>query len=103
LSLFKPGENPNAPLTEEDLTNVMPEFDVDCGEDERDGLFVHPEAPNGILIPNAGCGQFWVEFEYGKWLYPRLKGRSVNLLSPAVTNLATKIFGAQFIEACSWG
>jgi len=103
LSFFKPGENPNAPLTDEFIANYTPKFDEDCGEGDQDGLFVHPEAPNGIHVPNAGCGMFWIEFEYGKWLYPRLKGDDLALLAPAVTDLARKTFGTDFIEACSWG
>jgi len=36
-------------------------------------------------------------------LYPRLKGGSVGLLAPVMTDLAVKTFGTQFVEACSWG
>jgi hypothetical protein len=105
LCLFKPGDAPNAPLTNiaDFITNITPQFDEDCAEDEKDGLFVHPEAPDGIVIPNAGCGTFWVEFEYGKWLYPRLKDDSLALLNPVVIEWATEAFGTHFIEACSWG
>jgi len=105
LSLFKPGDAPNAPLTDiaNFITDNTPQFDEDCTEDERDGLFVHPNARDGIVIPNAGCGTFWVEFEYGKWLYPRLKGDDLALLDPAVTDLARRTFETDFVEACSWG
>ena len=77
-------------------------FDEDCGEDDLDGFFIHPESPTAIRIPNAGCGQFWIEFAYGKWLYPRLHNDRLALLNEEVRSLATATFGTAFIEACSW-
>ena len=79
------------------------EFDEDCTEDESEGFFEHPLLPSPVRIPNAGCGRFWIEFEYGKWLYPRPKNDGVALLAPDVTRLAAEIFGTPFVEACLWG
>ncbi len=105
LCQFQPGDHPNAPFSDSaKMMDFTPRFDEDCTEDEQDrGLFIHPEAPNGIHIPKAGCGRFWVEFEYGNWVYPRMKNDSVAPLDPSVTRLAAEIFGTSFVEACSWG
>ena len=69
LCHLKSGEDPNTP----DFWN--PKFDEDCTDDESEGFFEHPLLPSPIRIPNAGCGRFWIEFEYGKWLYPRPRER----------------------------
>jgi hypothetical protein len=76
--------------------------DEDCDLDEHDGLFVHPEI-GAIRIPNAGCGTFWIEFNYGKFVFPRVKDKGVNLLEESIVNLATATFGTDFVQACSWG
>jgi hypothetical protein len=99
LCYLKSGEDPNGPLPE----IWIPMFDEDCSEDELDGFFEHPLSPSPIRVPKAGCGRFWIEFEYGKWLYPKLKNDSVVLLDLDVTRLATETFGTAFVEACSWG
>ncbi len=97
LCHLKSGEDPNTP----DFWN--PKFDEDCTDDESEGFFEHPLLPSPIRIPNAGCGRFWIEFEYGKWLYPRPKNDGVALLAPEVTRLAAETFGTAFVEACLWG
>lgn len=99
LCYLKSGEDPNGPPHDIGI----PTFDEDCAEGELDGLFVHPLSPSPIRIPNAGCGRFWIEFEYGKWLYPKLTNDSVALLDPGVTRLAAETFGTAFVEACLWG
>jgi hypothetical protein len=98
LCPLKIGEDPN----HRPVDAYIPTFDEDCAEDELDGLFEHPLPSDPILIRNAGCARFWIEFEYGKWLYPRLKNNGVDVLDQAVVNAATDIFGTAFIEACLW-
>jgi len=85
-----------------DLLNFRPRFDEDCTLDDRDGVFVHPEA-GAIRIPNAGCGMFWLEFNYGKHIFPRLGHNGVNLLTESVTKLAQNAFATDFVQACNWG
>jgi hypothetical protein len=77
-------------------------FDEDCDLNEHDGLFVHPEL-GAIRIPNAGCGTFWIEFNYGKFIFPRVKDKSVNLMQESIVNLAKTTFGTEFVQACNWG
>jgi hypothetical protein len=94
--------------SEEDLHKLrrvdlsLPRFGEDCSADERDGLFVHPEC-GAIRIPNAGCGMFWIEFNYGKFIFPRVKDGGIDVLAGPVLNLARTTFDCEFIQACSWG
>lgn len=85
-----------------DFTKFQPRFDEDCPADEREGIFVHPET-GAIRIPNAGCGTFWIEFRYGKFILPRLRGPSVNILDDSVVTMVQKAFGCEFVQACNWG
>jgi hypothetical protein len=85
-----------------DFANYRPRFDEDCSVDEREGIFVHPEL-GAIRIPNAGCGTFWVEFNYGKLLFPRLKGNHINVLNDSIVALAREVFNCDFVQACDWG
>lgn len=71
----------------------IPTFGEDCGGDEADGFFVHPGYPNAIRIPSGGSGRFWIEFEHGKWLFPRTETGDFKLLNRDVTDFATRIFG----------
>ena len=80
----------------------IPPFGQDCDENELDGVFQHPDHPEAIVVPYGGCGRFWVEFEYGKWVYPKLEGGCLRLLNPNLTTLATDTFGTEFVEGCSW-
>lgn len=85
-----------------DFAKYRPRFGEDCSEAERNGIFVHPEI-GAFRIANAGCGTFWIEFHYGKFLFPRLKNRSVNVLDDSVISLARKAFDTDFVQACHWG
>jgi hypothetical protein len=84
-----------------DFTKFRPRVDEDCTADDRDGLFVHPEA-GAIRIPNAGCAMFWISFEYGKFLFPQSEGKQLRLLDCNVMELAQRSFNVDFVEACNW-
>ena len=77
-------------------------FGEDFAEDESDGFFEHPLSPSPIYVAGASCARFWIEFEHGKWLYPRLRNGSVAALDQNIIDLATEVFGTTFVEACSW-
>lgn len=85
-----------------DFTKFQPRFGEDCSTDEREGIFVHPES-GAFRIQNAGCGTFWIEFKFGKFIFPRLRNNSVNVLDDSVVALARKAFNCDFIQACDWG
>jgi hypothetical protein len=99
LSHFEREEDMHGPP---DITKYRPRFDEDCSDEKRPGLFVHPEL-GAVRIANAGCASFWIEFNYGKFVFPRASAGSVSVLSDSVVNLAQKIFGHEFVQACHWG
>lgn len=84
-----------------DFAKYRPRFGEDCSADEREGIFVHPEL-GAFRIPNAGCGRFWISFNFGKFLFPLLKDETVNVLDNSVVSLARKVFGCDFVQACYW-
>lgn len=84
----------------EDL--IPAEFGEDSKKGRCDGYFVHPEA--GVLkVAGAGCGRFWVEMQYGKFLYPRLKNKKVDVLAKPFVKLVEETMGCKFLQGCSWG
>ncbi len=85
-----------------DFTKFQPRYDEDCSADERTGVFTHPEI-NAFRIANAGCATFWIEFNYGKFIFPRLRNESVDILDDSILDLARKSFGSDFVQACHWG
>jgi hypothetical protein len=85
-----------------DFTNYKPRFGEDCSIDEREGIFVHPES-GAIRIQHAGCGTFWIEFKFGKFIFPRLRDNGVNVLDDSVVTLARNAFNCDFVQACDWG
>lgn len=85
-----------------DFTKIRPRFAEDCSAEEREGIFVHPET-GAFRIANAGCGTFWVEFKHGKFVFPRLRNESINVLDDSILALARKAFDTDFVQACDWG
>jgi len=97
--MVKTEEELHQPL---DIAKWQPIFDEDCSVDDGEGSFVHPEQA-GIRIPKAGCSTFWIEFRYGKLIFPLLKEGSLDLLDHSIVALARKTFGQDFVQACHWG
>ena len=76
-------------------------FGRKCAANKRMGIFHHPMTGKIIEAPNAGCARFWVEFEFGKSLFPDIKD-SLNLINPLIIEAAQKHFGVGFIQGCRW-
>jgi hypothetical protein len=95
-------ESPDELNRPADIAKYRPRFDEDCSASENVGLFVHPET-GPIWIKNAGCGKFWIEFNYGKWLFPRASFGDVSVLNKSVVSLAETTFDTAFVQACDWG
>lgn len=76
-----------------------PDFGSPCPSDKRDGVFLHPNTGAAIDVPRAACARFWIEFQFGKWLIPRID-RSVNLLEPSILANAIEHFGTEFAQGC---
>jgi hypothetical protein len=84
-------------LGDDQTENEVPSFGEACRAGSRTGLFRHPVTDGLIEVANASCARFWVEFEFGKWLLPNI-GSSLDILNPAVTELATKSFALSFAQ-----
>lgn len=62
------------------------------------GVFTNPWNAEPIKVPGAGSARFWIAFEFGKWLFPRLDD-GFNLLKPDLVVDAESCFGIRFLQA----
>jgi hypothetical protein len=76
-----------------------PPFGSPCSSQRQNGIFRHPNTGATIEVPSAACARFWIEFQFGKWLLPKID-RSLNLLEPSILASAIEHFGAGFVEGC---
>ena len=76
-------------------------FGRPCGAGNRIGIFHNPTTLEIIEVANAGCAKFWVEFEFGKMLFPRIVDR-LDLIAPAIVTCAEEAFGLKFVQGCHW-
>lgn len=68
---------------------------------DRVGYFYQPSTGAIIKVPNAGCARFWIEFEFGNWLFPLINDH-LNVLAPSVVDCAEISFGTSFVQGCRW-
>jgi len=76
-------------------------FEEQCSPDDRLGIFHHPDTLKVIEVPHAGCARFWIEFEFGKSLFPKIEDR-LDLIEPKIIKSAEQNFGVQFVQGCRW-
>lgn len=62
------------------------------------GVFANPWTGERIEVPGAGSARFWVQFEFGKWLFPRLE-HGFDLMKPALMADAECCLGVRFVQA----
>jgi hypothetical protein len=74
-----------------------------CPETATVGVFSNPHNLEIIDVPHAGSARFWIQFELGKFLFPNIKGGNLELLNPAIVDVATQVFGIPFVQGCYWG
>lgn len=67
------------------------------------GVFSNPCNLEVIEVPDAGSARFWVQFEFGKFLFPKIADGNLELLDPTIVEAAATIFGVPFIQGCYWG
>jgi len=67
------------------------------------GLSRHPESRELIPVPNSGCAMTWIQFTPGKFLYPRLREGSHELLNSGAAEIVRQLFAGEFVQACEWG
>jgi hypothetical protein len=76
-------------------------FDRPCSPNDRLGIYHNPNTLEVIEVPKAGCARFWIEFEYGKMLFPPIVDR-LDLIDPAIVEVAEMDFGIKFVQGCRW-
>jgi hypothetical protein len=69
----------------------------DSAAQNQNAVFHHPLTGKAIKVDNANHARFWIEFEFGKWLLPKIED-SANILEPAIPALAQKSFGLEFTQ-----
>ncbi len=76
-------------------------FGQPCSSKDRLGIYHNPNTLEVIEVRKAGCARFWIEFEYGKMLFPRIEDR-LDLMEPRIVEVAEKDFGINFVQGCHW-
>jgi hypothetical protein len=76
-------------------------FGRPCSADDRLGVFHNPNTLEVIEVPNAGCARSWIEFEFGKMLFPAIDDR-LDLMEPKIVEAAEAALGVKFVQGCQW-
>lgn len=77
----------------------IPAFGSPCKNENRNGIFPNPWTGDAIEVADAGCARFWVEFEFGKFLYPGVNN-SLEVLNPSMVLAAEQCFRTKFAQGC---
>jgi hypothetical protein len=70
---------------------------------DRDGFFTDPTGMKEIVVPDAGCARFWIEFSLGNDLFPIIERSDLNILEPRIVSSARQHLGVDFVQGCNWG
>jgi hypothetical protein len=82
--------------------NVVP-YGKPCDQPSPTGFFSNPHTQEKIEVRDAGCAHFWVQFQLGKNLFPKIEGCNLELLDPAIVDSTESILGVKFVQGCCWG
>jgi len=80
-------------------TRDVPEFGSQCSEGDSNGIFPNPWTGQVIEVADAGCARFWIELEFGRFIYPKITDR-LDVMSPAIVLGAQRCFGTKFAQGC---
>jgi hypothetical protein len=78
-------------------TSDLPKFGQACSALGEAGVFRNPESGAVIEVAGAGCARFWIEFEFGKWLLPKI-GVSLDILELGIVALTNQAFAMEFAQ-----
>jgi hypothetical protein len=65
----------------------------------RTGIFPNAWTGEVIEVPQAGSARFWIEFEFGRFLYPSI-GKSLDVLDPRLVKKVEECFQTKFAQGC---
>ena len=80
-------------------TRNVPTFGSVCNDRVGSGIFPNPWTGGAIEVANAGCARFWIEFEFGRFIYPRVTD-SFEVLNPHIVSATEQSFGTKFAQGC---
>lgn len=80
-------------------TRNVPSFGSVCNDQSAIGIFANPWNGEVIEVANAGCARFWIEFEFGKFIYPKVSN-SFDVMSPGIVLEAERCFRTKFVQGC---
>ncbi len=80
-------------------TRDVPIFGSPCNNAVVEGIFPNPWTGEAIEVSDAGCARFWIEFEFGKFIYPKVAD-SFDVMSPAIVQDIEQCFGTKFVQGC---
>lgn len=80
-------------------TRNVPMFGSPCKNAVRKGTFPNPWTGEVIEVPDAGCARFWIDFEFGKFIYPKVTD-SLDVMTPAIVLGAQRCFRTKFAQGC---
>jgi hypothetical protein len=62
------------------------------------GVFTQPWTGERVEVSEAGSARFWIEFEFGKWLLPKMTD-GFDVLRPELVTAVQNCFGTRFVQA----
>ncbi|MDZ4779210.1 MAG: hypothetical protein SGJ19_03050 [Planctomycetia bacterium] len=66
------------------------------------GFFANPHTGRCIEVANAGSARFWIEFQFGKFLFPAFDDDSLVIVNPVIVSAAERCFRTSFAQGCFW-
>jgi hypothetical protein len=83
-----------------EFDGVMPEFTFGDPNSpiQSTGVFTQPWTGERVEVADAGSARFWIEFEFGKWLLPKVSD-SFDVLRPELMTAIQSCFGTRFVQA----
>ena len=63
------------------------------------GVFPNPWTGGVIEVADAGCARFWIEFEFGKFIYPKITD-NLEVMNPEIVSAGEDCFGTKFAQGC---
>jgi hypothetical protein len=80
-------------------TRNVPTFGSECEGTMKSGIFPNPWTGAAIEVADAGCARFWIEFAFGRFIYPKITN-GLEVLNPALVLEAEQCFNTKFAQGC---
>ena len=81
--------------------NEAPPFGEPCDSVKDFRLYSNPWTGDRIEAPGPACSRFWIEFEFGDFLIPKING-TFEVMNPAMVTKAEQCFGVKFVQGWTY-